>query len=104
MPPLVPHRDKPKTPASLLRRVASLSFDLRGEGRLLLRLLAYTGPYRGRLLLAWLSTAGFAVAGAGLAYSVKPIFDEVLIRGINTAQVGVTILALYLVDLRKPDQ
>jgi ABC-type multidrug transport system fused ATPase/permease subunit len=48
-------------------------------------------------VLAWLATAGFAAAGAGLAYSVKPIFDDVLIRRINTAQVGATILALYLI-------
>jgi subfamily B ATP-binding cassette protein MsbA len=61
------------------------------------RLTAFTKPYRGRLLLAWLATAGYAAAGALLAYTVKPIFDQVLIRGVNTAAVSASILLLYVI-------
>jgi subfamily B ATP-binding cassette protein MsbA len=97
VPPLLTPRPKAPPRGSLLRRVSTLSSDLREEGRLVRRLVAFTRPYRGRLVLAWLATAGFAAAGAGLAYSVKPIFDEVLILGVNTVQVGASILALYLI-------
>jgi len=61
------------------------------------RLFAYTRPYRGRLLISWVATAGYAGAGALLAYMVKPIFDEVLIQSVNTVPVALTILALYVV-------
>ena len=61
------------------------------------RLFAYTRPYRGRLLTAWAATAVFAGAGALLAYTVKPIFDEVLIQGLNTTRIALTILVLYAV-------
>ncbi len=61
------------------------------------RLFAYTRPYRGRLLTAWVATAVFAGAGALLAYTVKPIFDEVLILGLNTTRIALTIMVLYAV-------
>jgi subfamily B ATP-binding cassette protein MsbA len=60
------------------------------------RLLAYTRPHRGRLALAWVATAGYAAMGAALAYTVKPIFDEVLFAGVNTTKVALTILVLYV--------
>jgi subfamily B ATP-binding cassette protein MsbA len=62
-----------------------------------LRLLSYTRPYRGRLVLSWLATAGYAAAGALLVSTVKPIFDEVLIQGVNVGRVSATIVALYFV-------
>ncbi len=68
-----------------------------GEAREFLRLFAYTRPYRGRLLLSWLATAGYATAGALLVSTVKPIFDEVLIQGINVGRISLAILVLYLV-------
>ncbi len=61
------------------------------------RLFAYTRPYRGRLLLSWLTTAGYAASGALLLYQVKPIFDKALIRGVQVWQLSLTILALYVV-------
>jgi len=59
------------------------------------RLFGYALPYRGLLAASWLATAGYAAAGAALAYTVKPIFDDVLIRGVNAGRVAVTILVLY---------
>lgn len=39
---------------------------------------------------------GFAAASAGLAYLIKPIFDEVLIQQVNLRRVAVAIIVLYL--------
>ena len=61
------------------------------------RLFSYTRPYRGRLLLSWLATAGYAASGAILVSKIKPIFDEVLIQGINVGRMALVILGLYLV-------
>ena len=41
------------------------------------------GPTAAGSLLSWLATAGYAAAGALLVLQVKPIFDEVLIQGVN---------------------
>jgi ATP-binding cassette, subfamily B, bacterial MsbA len=69
----------------------------RAEARLFLRLLSYTKPYRGRLALSWLATAVYAAASAYLIYQLKPIFDNVLIRGVNVGSVSVAILVLYAI-------
>jgi subfamily B ATP-binding cassette protein MsbA len=68
----------------------------RADARLFRRLFAYTRPYRGRLFLSWLATAGYAAAGALLVSQVKPIFDEVLFRGLNVARISLVILTLYI--------
>jgi len=39
---------------------------------------------------------GFAVSSAGLAYLIKPVFDDVLIQQVRLRQVAVAIVALYL--------
>jgi subfamily B ATP-binding cassette protein MsbA len=89
-----------RTPAPW-RRVGELLQDAQGGFRLFRRLFSYTRPYRGRLLLSWLVTAGYAAAGALLAYMVRPIFDDVLIKSMaapaNVGRVAAIILALYLV-------
>jgi subfamily B ATP-binding cassette protein MsbA len=77
-----------------LRAVAEV---VRSEASLFRRLFGYTRPYRMRLLLSWVATAGYAAAGAGLVYLVKPIFDEALILGVNVGQLSATILVLYSV-------
>ncbi len=69
---------------------------MRGEVRLFQRLFAYTRPYRGRLFLSWLATAGYAAAGAGIVLQVKPVFDEALVLGESVASLSATILGLYL--------
>ncbi|HEY6555286.1 MAG TPA: ABC transporter transmembrane domain-containing protein [Vicinamibacteria bacterium] len=69
----------------------------RDEVRLFLRLFAYTRPYRVRLALSWVATAVFAAASAGLIYQLKPIFDLVLILGVNVTRVSVAILVLYAI-------
>jgi subfamily B ATP-binding cassette protein MsbA len=66
------------------------------ELRLFRRLFAYTRPYRGRLLLSWLATAGYAASGALLVAQVKPVFDEALIVGVNVGRLSLTILLLYV--------
>jgi subfamily B ATP-binding cassette protein MsbA len=68
---------------------------VRAEASLFRRLFGYTRPYRGRLFLSWLATGGYAAAGAGLVYLVKPIFDEALIAGVNVGQLSIAILVLY---------
>ena len=40
--------------------------------------------------------AGFGITSAGLAYLIKPIFDDVLIQNINLGRVAGLIVALYL--------
>jgi subfamily B ATP-binding cassette protein MsbA len=69
----------------------------RAEARLFLRLLSYTKPYRGRLVLSWVATAVYAAASAYLIYQLKPIFDNVLIRGVNVGSVSIAILVLYAI-------
>jgi len=71
--------------------------EFRDDARQFRRLFAFTRPYRSLLVIAWLATAGYAAAGAGLAHMVQPIFDDVLIRNLNVAPVAITIVLLYLV-------
>ena len=68
--------------------------DIRRAARELRRLFAWTRPYRGLLVRSWAATAGYAASAALLAYIVKPIFDEVLIRGVSPVRVAATIVAL----------
>jgi subfamily B ATP-binding cassette protein MsbA len=79
-----------------LDRVRSIAEATRLELHLFSRLFAYTRPYRGRLLLSWLATAGYAASGALLVSQVKPIFDEALIQGVNVGRLSLIILALYV--------
>ncbi|MBI3932149.1 MAG: ABC transporter ATP-binding protein [Acidobacteria bacterium] len=46
--------------------------------------------------MSWFATAGYAAAGALLAYMVKPIFDDVLIRSVNVGRVAAVIVLLYV--------
>ena len=68
-----------------------------GQSRGFLRLFSYTRPYRGRLALSWIATAGYAAAGALLVSTVKPIFDKVLIQNVQVGEISALILFLYLV-------
>jgi subfamily B ATP-binding cassette protein MsbA len=61
------------------------------------RLLAQAWPYRMRFALACLAMAGFGVTSAGLAYLIKPVFDDVLIANVNLGRVAGLIIILYLV-------
>ena len=65
--------------------------------RLFRRLFEYTRPYRGRLLLSWLATAGYAAAGSLILLQVKPVFDRALALGVDVWKLSATILVLYLV-------
>src|SRR5687767_3989175 len=71
--------------------------DAAAELRRIRRLFSFARPYRGLLAVAWLATAGYAAAGAGLVHMVEPIFDDVLIRSLNVLPVAITILALYAI-------
>src|SRR4029077_17185473 len=71
--------------------------DVGADARQFRRLFAFPRPYRSLLIIAWLGTAGYAAAGAGLAHMVQPIFDDVLIHNVNVLPVAVTIVLLYLV-------
>jgi subfamily B ATP-binding cassette protein MsbA len=78
-------------------RSRSAAVSLRQEFGLFRRLFAYTGPYRGRLFLSWLSTAGYAAAGSLIVLQVKPVFDKALAKGVDVWQLSATILVLYVV-------
>jgi subfamily B ATP-binding cassette protein MsbA len=69
---------------------------MRVELALFQRLFAYTRPYRGRLLLSWLATAGYAAAGSLIVLQVKPVFDKALARGVSVWQLSLVILVLYV--------
>jgi ATP-binding cassette, subfamily B, bacterial MsbA len=69
----------------------------RAEMRYFLRLFTYTKPYRGRLMLSWLATAGYAAAGALLVSQVKPIFDKVLIQAVDVGRISLIVLILYAI-------
>jgi subfamily B ATP-binding cassette protein MsbA len=88
---------RPSRPSIWTRRLGSVWAEFRADARQFRRLFAYTRPYRSLLVIAWLATAGYAAAGAGLAHMVQPIFDDVLIRNVNVAPVAITILLLYFV-------
>jgi len=60
------------------------------------RLLRYAAPYRGRFATALAAMAVYGGASAWLAYLVKPILDEVLIRQQSLSTVAWAILAAYL--------
>ncbi len=79
------------------RRLSEVSSGVRGTARELRRLFSYTRPYRHLLALSWLSTAGYAAAGALLVATIQPIFDDVLFRGVNAGRVALTIVVLYVV-------
>ncbi len=80
----------------LRERGRSAAQSAREEIRLFRRLFSFTRPYRGRLLVSWLATAGYAASGSLLVYLVKPIFDKALIAGVQVWQLSAAILALYV--------
>jgi subfamily B ATP-binding cassette protein MsbA len=59
-------------------------------------LLRYARPYRGRFAIALLAMVIYGGASAWLAWLVKPIFDEVLIKQQSLSVVAWAILAAYL--------
>ena len=75
----------------------SVADAVRSETALFRRLFTYTRPYRGRLILSWVATGGYAAAGAGLVYLIKPIFDKALIAGVDVGRLSLTILVLYAI-------
>ena len=87
-------RSKRRRWLEALRAAAS---GVRDEAWLFRRLFTYTRPYRGRLLLSWIATGGYAAAGAGLVYLIKPIFDRALIEGVDVGRLSLMILVLYTV-------
>lgn len=60
------------------------------------RLLGFAWPYRSRFALACLAMVGFGATSAGLAYLIKPVFDDVLIENSNLGTVAGLIIVFYL--------
>ncbi|MEE3104462.1 MAG: ABC transporter ATP-binding protein [Acidobacteriota bacterium] len=60
------------------------------------RLLGFAKPYRSRMSAAILAMAIYGGASAGLAYLIKPIFDEVLPKGESFGIVIFTLIGCYL--------
>ena len=61
-----------------------------------LRLLEYARPYRVRLAGAVAAMIFYGIASAGIAYLIKPIFNEVLPKGESIGFVTSAVLGLYL--------
>jgi subfamily B ATP-binding cassette protein MsbA len=59
-------------------------------------LFSYSRPYRSRLAWAVLGMVVYAIGNAGLAYLVKPIFDNVLPNQEGVAFVAEGIVVVYL--------
>jgi ATP-binding cassette, subfamily B, bacterial MsbA len=60
------------------------------------RLLRYAAPYRGRFAIALVAMAVYGAVSAWLAWLVKPVLDDVLIRQQSLSTVAWAILAAYL--------
>src|SRR5438874_916148 len=63
---------------------------------ILRRLFGYTRPYRGRLGWAIVGMVVYAVGSAGLAFLIKPIFDNLLPKQQDVALTAWAIVAVYL--------
>ena len=61
-----------------------------------LRLLRHAAPYRGRLAIALGAMGIYAIASAGLAYLIKPIFDSVLPNRSALGWVATAIVVVYV--------
>src|SRR5262249_54139629 len=57
---------------------------------------AYARPYRGRLAWAIVGMVIYAVGSAGLAYLIKPIFDNLLPKQQDVSSTAWAIVAVYL--------
>ena len=62
----------------------------------LLRLLRYSRPHRGRVLAALPAMVLYAVAAAGLVYLIEPILDEVLPQGDRVGLICSAIVGLFV--------
>src|SRR5207342_2213806 len=60
------------------------------------RLFRYAIPYRSRLGWAILGMIVYAVGSAGLAYLIKPIFDNVLPKQQDVGRIAWAIVVVYL--------
>lgn len=60
-----------------------------------LRLLEYARPHRARLASALVAMVVYGAASAGVAFLIKPIFDEVLPTGASLWPVAGSVLGLY---------
>ncbi|HTL01171.1 MAG TPA: ABC transporter ATP-binding protein [Vicinamibacterales bacterium] len=59
------------------------------------RLLRYARPYKGRLAWAVLAMVIYAIASVGLAFLIKPIFDQVLPTRDHLGTIAAAIVGLY---------
>jgi subfamily B ATP-binding cassette protein MsbA len=77
-------------------RIRGFARDTAEQARGFRRIFSFTRPYRGRLVLSWIATAGYAASGALLVSTIKPIFDVVLIQNVRVGEIATLILVLYL--------
>jgi subfamily B ATP-binding cassette protein MsbA len=66
-------------------------------GNTLRRLFSYAKPYRRRLGWAVVAMLFYAAGSAGLAYLVKPIFDQALPSQTGVAAIATAIIAVYFI-------
>src|SRR6185503_5990822 len=60
------------------------------------RLFAYAMPYRPRLGWAVAGMVVYAIGSAGLAYLIKPIFDQLLPKQQDVSVIAWAVVAVYL--------
>src|SRR5262245_12468790 len=60
------------------------------------RLFRYARPYRSRLAWAVVGMVAYAAGSAGLAYLIKPIFDNLLPRQEQVALIAWAVVGVYL--------
>ncbi len=65
------------------------------HSNVLLRLLRYSRPHRGRLLAALGAMVMYGAASAGVAALIQPIFDQVLPTRENLVPIAAAILIVY---------
>jgi subfamily B ATP-binding cassette protein MsbA len=59
------------------------------------RLFGYATPYRGRMFWAVVGMVVYAVGSAGLAFLIKPIFDNVLPNQQDVSRIAWAIVGVY---------
>lgn len=66
------------------------------KSQLLERLFAYTRPYRGRMVLAFLAMVVYAAGDAGQAVLVRPIVDKTLKFGTDLTETAWAIVGIFV--------
>src|SRR5204863_4992038 len=84
------------TGTARIRKDMSSSVAMPRQRTTLRRLFRYAMPYRPRLAWAVVGMVVYAIGSAGLAYLIKPIFDNLLPKQQEVAFTAWAIVSVYL--------